>query len=157
MKFDLSSLIITVIALSAFIIPVTFDQLNKRKTSKTLKKLMAYANQEHLNINKSNVFQHKYALGLDATAKKLVYLNLDGNHSTEKTLDITKISKCRLHHNDITEQDSDIRKIGFMKIQFNDSNSKSLDLELYKVKRNLSYNEEENNAKKLVRSVNALI
>lgn len=157
MKFDVSSLVITVIALLAFIIPVTFDQRNKRKTSKTLKKLNAFAKKQNLNLDKSSVFQHTYALGLDKKLKKLAYLKTNENETIESTYDLALISKCRLHHSEITEKDSDVRKIGFIRLQFHDTKTQAVDLEVYKMKQNLAYNEEETMAKNMVKSINSLL
>ena len=157
MKFDLTSLVITVIALLAFIVPVTFDQRNKRKTSKALKKLIDYAKKQKLNVDKSKVFQHAYALGLDTKMKTLIYLKTNENEAMESTYNLAQISKCRLHFTEFNETDSDIIKIGYLRLQFNDTKTHPLDLELYKMKQNLAYNEEENMAKTLVKSINSLL
>jgi hypothetical protein len=157
MKFDLSSLIIALIALTAFIVPITFDQLSKRKTSKILKKLTAFADKGKLQLDKSEVFQHTYALGLDTKLKKLMYLKTNGSEVKETIYDLSEVSKVRLHHSDITDKDSNFRKIGFLRLQFKDVKKQSIDIEIYKVKQNLSYNEEENTAKKMVSSINTLL
>jgi len=157
MKFDLTSLVITVIALLAFIIPVTFDQRNKRKTSKILKQLLSYAKTKKLTVEKSAVFQHEYAIGLDTKLKTLIYLRKGINESAEHTYDLTKISNCRVHQSELTEKDSDISKIGLLKLQFNDSKAQSVDLIIYKMKKNLAYTEEENKAKKLVKDINSML
>ena len=156
MKFDLSSLIITVIALATFIVPITYDQLNKRKTSKVIKKLTAFAGKQKLQLDKSVVFQDTFALGLDKKLKTLAYLNTNQDKSQESTYDLSKVSKCRLHRSEVNEKDSDIQKIGFIKLQFHNSKTQDVDLEVYKMKQNLAYYEEENMAKKMVRSINTL-
>lgn len=157
MKFDLTSLIITVIALLAFIIPVTFDQKNKRKTTKIKKHILKIAKKHKLNVDSSNVFQNAYALGLDTNMKKMVYLKNDGTESTEEIYDLSKVSNCRLHHSDITEVDSEFRKIGFLRLQFQGAKKQPLDVLVYKMKQNLSYTEEETQAKKIVKAVNSLL
>lgn len=157
MKFDLGSIIITTIALLAFIIPVTIDQRNKRKTSKILKQLFSYAKTKKLTVEKSAVFQHEYALGLDTKLKTLIYLGKGINESVEEAYDLTKISNCRFHQSECTEKDSDICKIGFLKLQFNDSKTQPVDLIIYKMKKNLAYTEEENKAKKLVKTINSIL
>lgn len=157
MKFDLSSLVITVIALLAFIIPVTIDQRNKRKTSKTLKQLISYAKTLKLTVEKSAVFQHEYALGIDTKQKTLIYLSKEINESAESVYDLTQISNCRLHQSELTDKDSDINKIGFLRLQFNDAKTQPVDLIIYKMKKNLAYTEEESMAKKMVSAINSII
>lgn len=157
MKFDLSSLIIAVIALTAFIVPITFDQLNKRKTSKVLKKLTAFAHKQKLQLDRSEVFQHTFALGLDKKLKTLAHLNTNQDKYQESTYDLSKVSKCRLHQTDVNDKDSDNLKIGFIKLQFHDSKTQAVDLEVYKMKQNLAYYEEENMAKKMVSSINSIL
>ncbi|MEO9884141.1 MAG: hypothetical protein ABJR05_10780 [Balneola sp.] len=157
MKFDLSSLIITVVALLAFIIPVTFDQINKRKTSNTLKKLSTFAEKEKLNLDKSDVYQHTYALGLDKRLKKIAYLNTNGNESVGSTYDLNQVSTCRFYQSDVTENGTDLRKISFIKLQFKDSKTEPVELEIYKMMKNLSYTEEESMAKKMVKSINSML
>lgn len=157
MKFDLSSLIITAIALLAFIIPVTIDQRNKRKTSKTLKQLISYAKTLKLTVEKSAVFQHEYALGIDTKQKTLIYLSKEINESAESVYDLTQISNCRLHQSELTDKDSDINKIGFLRLQFNDAKTQPVDLIIYKMKKNLAYTEEESKAKKLVKDIKSML
>ena len=156
MKFDLSSLIITIIALTAFIVPITFDQLNKRKTSKVFKKLSAFADKQKLQLDRSEIFQHTIALGIDKKLRTLIYLNTNQEKSQESTYDLSKVSKCRLHQTDVNDKDSDIRKISYIKLQFHNSNTQALDLEVYEMKQNLAYTEEENMAINMVRFINAL-
>tara|TARA_R110002124_G_scaffold65974_1_gene180221 strand:- start:622 stop:1098 length:477 start_codon:yes stop_codon:yes gene_type:complete len=157
MKFDLSSLVITVIALLAFIIPVSIDQRNKRKTAKTLKKLKAYATNQKLNIDKSDVFQQTYALGLDTKLKKLIYLKNDGNEFVEDLYDLTEFSKCRLYQPDVDDKSSEFWKVSYLRLQYMNPKAQPLDLEIYKVKENLSYTEEEAMAKKMVKSINYML
>ena len=157
MKFDLSSLIITVIALLAFIIPVSIDQINKRKAAKTLKELKSFALKEKLNIDKSEVFQQIYALSLDTKLKKLVYIKNDKNKFVEESYDLTQCSKCRLHIHEVEDETSEFKYIAYLRVQFSDSKSQYLDLEIYKMKKNLSYIEEETMAKRMVKSINSMI
>lgn len=157
MKFDLSSLIITVIALLAFIIPVSIDQLNKRKTTKTLKALRSFAFKQKLNIDRNAVFQHKYALGLDTKQKTLIYLSKEINESVGSVYDLTQISNCRLHHSELIDKDSDISKVGFLRLQFYDVKTKPVDLVIYKMNKNLAYTEEESKAKKLAKDIKSVL
>jgi len=157
MKFDLSSLVITVIALLAFIIPVSIDQRNKIKASKTLKKLKAYATKQKFNIDKSDVFQQTYALGLDAKLKKLIYLKNDGSEFVEDFYDLAEFSKCKSYQSDIEDENSEFKKVSYLRLQQANPKSQSLDLEIYKMKENLSYIEEETMAKKMVKSINSLL
>lgn len=157
MKFDLSSLIITAIALLAFIIPVTIDQRNKRKTSKTLKQLISYAKTLKLTVEKSAVFQHEYALGIDTKQKTLIYLSKEINESVESVYDLTHISNCRLHQSELTDKDSDINEIGFLRLQFNDARTQPVDLIIYKMKKNLAYTEEESKAKKFAKDIKSML
>ncbi|MEP1150496.1 MAG: hypothetical protein ABJH08_02105 [Balneola sp.] len=157
MKFDLGSIIITAIALLAFIIPVSLDQRNKKKASKILKQLLSYAKTQKMNVDKSAVFQHAYALGLDTKQKSLIYLKKDISETIETTYDLNKISNCRLHQSELTEEGSDISKIGFLKLQFHAADTESIDLLIYKMKKNLAYTEEENKAKKLVKDIKTLL
>lgn len=157
MKFDLSSLVITVIALLAFIIPVSIDQRNKRKASKTLKKLQAYATDQKLNIDRSDVFQQTYALGLDNKSKKLLYVKNDGIEFVEDTHDLTRFSKCKLHHCEIKNENSEFKKVSYLRLQYANPKVQPLDLEIYKMKENLSYTEEESMAKKMVKSINNIL
>lgn len=157
MKFDLSSLVITVIALLAFIVPVSIDQRNKRKASKTLKKLKAYATKQKLNIDKSDVFQQVYAIGLDAKLKKLIYVKNNGNSIVENTHNLTEFSKCKSHQCDIKNENSEFWKASYLRLQHRNPKFQPLDLEIYKMKENLAYTEEESMAKKMVKSINSIL
>lgn len=157
MKFDLSSLIITVIALLAFVIPVSIDQINKRKAAKTLKELRSYAFKQKLNIDKSEVFQQEYALGLDTKLKTLIYIKNDKTNFVEDSYDLTQCTKCRLYIHEVEEETSEYKYTAYLRLQFPYANTKPVDLEIYKMKKNLAYTEEETMAKRMIKSINSII
>tara|TARA_R110000868_G_scaffold304437_16_gene565251 strand:- start:27456 stop:27815 length:360 start_codon:yes stop_codon:yes gene_type:complete len=96
------------------------------------------------------------ALGLDIKLRTLVYINTNQDKFQETIHDLSKVSNCRLHQSEENDKDSDIRKITYIKLQFHDSKTQAVDLEIYKMKQNLAYYDEENMAKKMVQSINAL-
>ena len=156
MEFELSSLIITIIAFLAFVIPVSIDQLTKKKKAQTVKILTQFAERQKVKLSKKEVFQNIYAFGLDNSLKELIYVN-NGNAGTVESYTLSNYSKCSQHKESIKSSDSKFTGVTYLRLTPKNSSQPQVDLEMFKTKANLANTEEEGIAKKLIKAVNQVL
>lgn len=157
MKFDLSSLIITIVAFLAFVIPVSIDQLSKIQKKKTLSLLTESAKKYKFDLNKIEIIQGSYGFGLDSALRKLLYINNSENKYIEEVISLNDFSKCSIHENMDVDENSKFKSASYLKLYPKNSSHEIIELELFKTKKNLAASEEEIIAKKIVKSINKLI
>lgn len=101
MKTDLTSIIISLIVLSAFFVPILLDQLFKRKNN-IEHKFLELAKARGLKITQYDAWDNSYALGIDQISGSLFYLNLNGK-DPELMVDLKKVNGCTLLRNGLTD------------------------------------------------------
>ncbi|WP_073851639.1 hypothetical protein [Pontibacter flavimaris] len=75
---DLTTIVIACLALVVFIVPIMYLQRNqKQKTGEASAEFLALAEQQQARLTKHELWNDRYAIGLDEGQKKLLYLRKD--------------------------------------------------------------------------------
>lgn len=95
MDIDLTSIIISIVALSIFFVPIMYDQLSKKKNVKKIEKsLTNFAKQEDLQITQHDTWRDSYVIGIDEDSKKLLYINIEDGNENKALIDLSEVKKC---------------------------------------------------------------
>src|SRR5690554_979767 len=92
---DATTIIITAIALARFAIPIAIDQRSKKKRSRLEKQLRDAAGKYDLQLDQFETWSTNYAIGLDPSAKKLIYLNTENADNPDQLIDLTDYKGCK--------------------------------------------------------------
>lgn len=157
MEFDLSSLIILIVALSAFFIPITIDQLSKKSKKKTMKLLTQSAEENKLELSNIEIFQNENAIGIDKALKKIISINNNGSGVIKNIHSLNEFSKCSISEQKEENSESKFKSHTILKLFPKNKESEVVEFKIYKTKTNLASTEEEVAAKQLVKVISKLI
>jgi hypothetical protein len=90
--------IITGLAIVAIIaLPFFLHHLIKRKKEmKFLNDIITLAKSENATISQKEFWRERYAIGIDDTSKKLLYINKHKEKEEKTVVDLSKVEKCRI-------------------------------------------------------------
>lgn len=95
MNIDITSIVISAIALGAFAVPVVYDQVQKKKVSQKFENNFLETAQKHdLNLEQHDTWRDTYAIGLDSSAGKLLYFKQGKNKNKEQVLNLAEVKHC---------------------------------------------------------------
>lgn len=95
--FDLSSALIVLLIVLIIIVPVIiFKVLSGLRKSGLQKEFETLRQSENLEIVQKELWKNKYMIGLSDKQKKVIYLKKNGTGFEKKTIDLSKVGKCRI-------------------------------------------------------------
>lgn len=101
---DLSSAIIGIVIAVLFIGPIVYLQYSRKSKEKNLLKIFVdLTAHNNLTLSEKDVWTNKYCIGMDRSAKKLVYLKKQGEQAETNLLDLTQFKKCQIAKSTINE------------------------------------------------------
>lgn len=97
MKIDIASLIIAAVALAFFFVPIAWYQISQKlKTKKIANDLFQFAKEQNAELTEHEVWDNRYAIGLDQKTKKLLYLKNDQDKEARVFVDLSVIDNCKV-------------------------------------------------------------
>lgn len=160
MDIDLPSIIIITVVLSFFFVPIIyFEYFKKRATKKIIAYFDQVAKKNNLNLSQFDVWRDHYGIGIDAGAKKIMYLKQMNSQDNIVILDIPEIKKCRISKEDeqIQTPDGDRRITSrvALQIEFLTLKKTGISLEFYKGKNGDTVRDEVSLAEKWSKVINS--
>jgi hypothetical protein len=137
METDLTSIVIAIIASLTFIGPIVyFEYFKKRATLKFAAYFKKVSRNNSLNLSKYDVWNDQYGIGIDADAKKMIYLHKRNGHDVTELHNLPEVRNCRTIKEDnlIKTPDGDRRfpiRVE-MHIEFVNPEKKNVSIEFYK-------------------------
>lgn len=100
MEIDLSTIIISTIALSVFFIPVLYDYRSKNNRG-IKKQLFELVKTKNLDIDKYDIWEKSFALCVDKNSRHVFYRNFD-DPKRDLLIDLEGVETCKLDVVNIT-------------------------------------------------------
>lgn len=101
MDIDLSSVIISILALSSFFVPIYYSEVYKKRTSKTFEAyFMDQARQHNISLAQYDSWRDYYAIGMDENAGNVCYLKKKNGQNHFRMVALSGIKKCRVSKTD---------------------------------------------------------
>jgi hypothetical protein len=106
--FDKNSALIVLVIVALITLPFIYNSIYKKsKTKKFLADFLQLAKQENLNISKNEVWNHKYAIGIDNNSGKLLYVRKEGYDLKKILIDLSLVENCRIDYMSRTSKSQD--------------------------------------------------
>jgi hypothetical protein len=94
---DTGALIIILAITAAIILPFFIMYLfKKRKYMKFENEFIELAQKEGIILSQKEIWNHRYAIGLDNNSKKIIYTNKKKENVESSVIDLTEVSKCNI-------------------------------------------------------------
>lgn len=92
MEIEISSIIIGILSLATFFIPILYSQKKQKSLhTKMLAKFLEIAANHQLNITINDTPGGRYAIGLDETQQKLLYIDETGDSGHRVIIDLKDV------------------------------------------------------------------
>ena len=162
METDIVSIVIVVIASATFLVPIGyFEYYKKRAAKKFAASFKKESKNNSLNLTQYDVWSDQYGIGIDAAAKKMIYLNQKNGQAITVVQALPELKRCRIVKEDtrIMMPDGDRRIPARVDLQmeFLSPDKKNVSLEFYKGKIGDSVRDEVILAEKWSKIINSKI
>lgn len=153
---DLSSIIIGLCAIAFFVVPIVYVQSAQKKKRKAfLKSFLSLAEQQQLNITQHEVWNQYYAIGLDASTNKLLYLKKRNGEEQKVLIDLAEVEECSVVNSKRTMQDNIIIDRLALAFRFRNPKRAAQTIEFYDKEVSMALNEELRLSEKWKNIINA--
>jgi len=90
--------IITGLALIALIaLPfILHHMIKKKKETRFLNDIISFAESENATISQQEFWRERYAIAIDDTSKKILYINKQKEKEERTIVDLSEVEKCRI-------------------------------------------------------------
>lgn len=97
MDIDITTIVLSILALSTFIIPILYSEVFRKRAAKQFEKqFIELGEQKGLNLTRYDAWRKSYAIGLDEGKSKLFYLRKNGSSDETLALDLGKTTRAKV-------------------------------------------------------------
>ncbi|MEX2574950.1 MAG: hypothetical protein WD317_11660 [Balneolaceae bacterium] len=97
MDIDLTSIIISIVALSFFFVPIFYYEVYKKRAAKKLESYFNdLARENKIGLTQYEVWRDSYAIGIDRDSNHVFYLKKNNAQDKTDLVDLSEIKKCRV-------------------------------------------------------------
>lgn len=158
---DIASIVIGILFLLAFTLPFFFLNRSQKSNHKVLAQVFSQAAAKHgLNIPSPEFWGRVYAIGLDETANKLLYLKHKEGSEQEALIDLAEVEKCKVENHSRTVKNHNVstKMTDRMELvfSFKEGHKHNKALEFYHMEESLTVADELQIAEKWARRLNGL-
>lgn len=155
---DLSSAIIGLVSVLAFVIPIALIvRASKAKHKKFLSIIVKQAQQQNISLSETEVWDSSYAIGIDSSSKVLFYLKRRIDKEELVAINLSTMSSCKVFNSSRNVGGSTIVDAIYITISFKNSKETDKQLEFYSSNHSASLNDELQLAEKWVSIINATV
>jgi hypothetical protein len=94
---DRGAAVIVLVIITLIVLPFVFHSLKKKmKDMKFLKDFRQIAEKEKIAITQYQIWNQCYAIGIDESSKKILYVNKRQDNLDDILIDLSEVEKCRI-------------------------------------------------------------
>lgn len=155
---DLSSTIIGLVSVLAFVIPIALIiRASKAKQKKFLSSFVKLAQQQNISLSETEVWDSSYAIGIDSSAKALFYLKKRIDTEEHVAVNLSNMSSCKVLNSSRNVGGSTIVDAIYLVVSFKSPSEAEKRLEFYSSNHSASITDEPQLAQKWASMVNATV